>query len=140
MRFWDSSAIVPLVVPETESGKCSRALSEDPELVVWALTPVEVLSAVHRKHRDRTLEEDIVTSALERLDALRTAWNEVGDLELVRARAERLLAVHAIRAAEAMQLAAALLASNEQPKQIGFVGLDERLNGAASREGFRILP
>lgn len=140
MRFWDSSAIVPLIAPEKESGKCCRALSNDPELVVWALTPVEVLSAVHRKRRDKAFDAGVVANALERLDSLRTAWNEVIDLELVRARAERLLAVHAIRAADAMQLAAALLACNEQPKRIGFVGLDERLNDAADREGFRILP
>jgi predicted nucleic acid-binding protein len=51
----------------------------------------------------------------------------------------RLLRVHALRAADSLQLAAAIVAAEHEPSALEFVSLDERLNEAASREGFRIL-
>lgn len=140
MRFWDSSAIVPLLVPEQQSAACFRLLSDDPEVVVWALTPIEALSAVHRRARTGKLARDTVDVTLRQLEVIRSGWDEVLDIEIVRARAERLLAVHALRAADALQLAAALIASSELTKRVEFVGLDAQLNDAARREGFHVLP
>jgi len=40
--FWDSSAIVPLIVKEKESRYCFRVLSQDQEMLVWCLSKVEV--------------------------------------------------------------------------------------------------
>jgi len=58
----------------------------------------------------------------------------------VRARAQRLLAVHRLRAADSLQLAAALVWCRERPIGVGFVCLDDRLCGAAVREGFTMEP
>jgi uncharacterized protein len=58
----------------------------------------------------------------------------------VRARAERLLAVHGLRAGDALQLAAALLWSRGETGAHTVVALDDRLRGAALREGFVVLP
>ncbi|MFY9343542.1 MAG: hypothetical protein WAT39_13685 [Planctomycetota bacterium] len=55
-------------------------------------------------------------------------------------RARRLLANHPLRAADACQLAAALIACRERPDALGFVTLDSRLAEAARREGFTVLP
>ena len=52
--------------------------------------------------------------------------------------AQRMLRVHALRAADALQLAAALLASDEEPAGLEVVTLDSRLADAARREGFRV--
>jgi hypothetical protein len=65
---------------------------------------------------------------------------EVLPSEILRRRSERLLAVHALRATDAFQLAAALPWSRGEPAARAFVSLDERLREAARREGFRILP
>ena len=46
MRFWDSSAVVPLVCREPESPRCRAWLREDPVLLVWALAATEVVSAL----------------------------------------------------------------------------------------------
>lgn len=46
MRFWDASAVVPLLVAEEETDYCRRLLAEDAEGVVWFFTPVEVISAL----------------------------------------------------------------------------------------------
>ena len=58
----------------------------------------------------------------------------------VRERAGRLLATHPLRAADALQLAAALVWCDEAPQGETFVCLDERLSAAARREGFAVLP
>jgi hypothetical protein len=54
----------------------------------------------------------------------------------VRERAERLLRVHPLRAADALQLAAALLVFGDKPRGRSFVTLDDALLQAARREGF----
>jgi hypothetical protein len=53
--------------------------------------------------------------------------------------ASRLLRVHPLRAADALQLAAALAAAKGDPSSLDVVCLDQRLSEAARREGFRVL-
>jgi predicted nucleic acid-binding protein len=77
---------------------------------------------------------------MERLRDTRSQVREIAPMESVRDRAIRLLAVHRLRAADALQLAAALVWSEEQPANETFVCLDRRLRGAARREGFSLLP
>lgn len=139
MRFWDASAIVPLVALEKETGDCRSLLAEDRDIVVWLLTPVEVISALARRLRERSLKPNEFSKAKEQLGALEKAWSEVIPVERVRERARRLLETHPLRAADSLQLAAALLASEETPQDFPFVTLDRRLGGAAEREGFQVL-
>ncbi len=136
MTFRDSSAIVPLVVREPASGRCSRWLRRDPALVVWSLTAVEVVSALARRRREGALSEERFAAARQRLSGLERAWAEVRALDVVRRRARRLLEAHALTAADALQLAAALVASEEDPPRLAFATLDRQLALAASREGF----
>jgi hypothetical protein len=79
------------------------------------------------------------TTSLERLRALAAGWHEVLPVDSVRGTAQRLLRVHPLRCADSLQLAAAIIAAEHEPATLEFVGLDERLNDAASREGFRIV-
>ncbi|HZA55609.1 MAG TPA: type II toxin-antitoxin system VapC family toxin [Candidatus Udaeobacter sp.] len=139
MRFWDASAIVALIALEKETGDCRALLAEDSDIVVWLLTPVEVISALTRRLREKSLKPIELSKAKEQLTALEKAWSEVISVERVRDRARRLLETHPLRAADSLQLAAALLASEENPQGFPFVTLDERLGGAAEREGFQVL-
>ncbi len=116
MRFWDSSAIVPLIVEEATSSACRALLRADRAIAVWALSRVEVLSAIWREVRAGTMDRAAAVQAGRRLDALSTAWTEVDGLTTVRARAERIVAVHPLRAADALQMAAALVLSKERPR------------------------
>ena len=109
-------------------------------MIVWWGTPVESTSAIARREREGSLSVTEATAALERLRALSLAWQEVLPTEPVRSVAQRLLRVHPLRAADALQLAAAVIAAEREPSSLEFVSLDERLNAAAQREGFRILP
>jgi predicted nucleic acid-binding protein len=138
VKFWDSSALLPLLVPEPTSAMCTEWLRDDRDVLVWALTRVEIASALARIERNSGHRLQVIDSARERLQSLRVAWSEVCDVEQVAGRAERLLRVHALRAADAMQLAAALVATGERPQVLEFVCLDNRLAEAARREGFRV--
>lgn len=67
-------------------------------------------------------------------------WDSSAILPLVvRESAIRLLRVHSLRAADSLQLAAALVASDHRPQSWRFISLDARLCGAAELEGFEVL-
>ncbi len=136
MRFWDSSAIVPLLVRDGPTEAMRVLGQEDPQMLVWWATEVECVSATARLERQGDLTSDGTLAALERLDALASAWSEVQPLTAVRRAARRLLRVHSLRAADALQLAAAVVASEGHPASLEIVTLDDRLTEAARREGF----
>ncbi len=138
MRFWDSSAIVPLIVEEATSSACRGLLRTDRAIAVWALSRVEILSAIWREVRSGAMDRAAAIQAGKRLDALSAAWTEVDGLTAVRARAERLVAVHPLRAADAMQLAAALVLSRERPRWQLVTG-DRDLASVAELEGFDVI-
>ena len=142
MRFWDSSALVPLVVEEPTSLACRRVLREDPSLVVWALARVEIHSALLRLRRMRLLDAAALRGARLRLERLSRRWDEVVALDATREEAERVLEAHGnlnLRAADAMQLGAALVSCEGRPQRRAFVTLDEDLGRAARAEGFAVI-
>jgi predicted nucleic acid-binding protein len=138
LRYWDSSAIIPLTVTEASTDAMRAIAEEDPVMCVWWATEVECVSALARLEREGALTDTATTGALERLDLLAESWNEVQPVAAVRSAARRLLRVHALRAADAFQLAAAVVAAEGQPASLGIVTLDERLAAAARREGFTV--
>ncbi|MFO0982420.1 MAG: PIN domain-containing protein [Planctomycetota bacterium] len=93
MRFWDSSAVLPLIVHEQASASMREYYDEDRTLVVWCLTAVEIWSGVTRKRRQKTLGSPDVREARRRLQLLAADWAEVDDIQAVRSRAQRLLEV-----------------------------------------------
>jgi predicted nucleic acid-binding protein len=111
----------------------------DPQLVAWWGTVIECISAVTRRERDGALDARSMVDALDRLDALSLVWTEVEPGQRVRQVAVRLLRVHPLCAADALQLAAAIVASEDQPATLPFVTLDDRLGQAAEREGFVVV-
>jgi len=140
VRFWDSSAIVPLVCREAESARTRAWLRADPVVVVWCLAATEVVSALARQRREGGLTAARLIDAKRRLAGLEGAWSEVAALDAVRARARRLLEVHALSAADALHLGAALVVVEERTQGVGFVSFDERLREAAARECFESIP
>lgn len=139
MRFWDSSAIIPLCLSQPASPAAQALLREDPAMVAWWGSPVECWSAFARLRREGVLDETAVQAATERLDALRQAWVEVLPTEQVRTHAARLLRTHPLRAADALQLAAALVWAGTPPQGTSLVTFDRRLAQAARSEGFQVL-
>jgi predicted nucleic acid-binding protein len=140
VRFWDTSAVVPLCVTETATPVVRRLLDADSSVVVWWATRTECISALARRRREGPLTSQGELRARRVLDTLATAWAEVLPTEALRLRSERLLGVHALRAADAFQLAAALLWSRGDTSGHEVVSFDERLREACRREGFTVSP
>jgi predicted nucleic acid-binding protein len=139
LRFWDSSAVVPLLVDEPATDAVRAALEEDPTMLVWWGTELECVSAIARLERQGDLASDATVVALQRLEALAGGWHELQPVESVRRAARRALRVHSLRTADALQLAAATIGSEGQPASLDVISLDDRLNDAARREGFAVL-
>ena len=139
MRFWDASALVPLLVDEATTTGLQRLLTTDPTMTVWWGTEVECTSALARLERDKSVGPDVIAAAFDRLKHVVDSWSQVDATDTVRATAVRFLRVHALRAADALQLAAAFEVSGHQPSSLEIVTLDDRLASAARREGFVIV-
>ncbi|MEI7742134.1 MAG: type II toxin-antitoxin system VapC family toxin [Chloroflexota bacterium] len=139
MRFWDASAIVPLLVDEPTSAAVLRTLAGDPDIVAWWGTETECVSAVARLERKGVLTPAATSRALRQLDAFASVWQEVAPVPVVRRTAIRLLRVHALRAADALQLAAAVVVGEDHPGTLPIVTRDIRLALAAEREGFPVV-
>jgi predicted nucleic acid-binding protein len=139
MRFWDASAVIPLLAIEPTRPRLLELLEQDPQVLIWWGTTVEIASALARREREKLLSADEVTSALVLARQLAESWHEIVPSDAVRRTAERLLRTHPLRAADGLQLAAALIAADHDPGNLPLVCLDERLISAARREGFTVI-
>ena len=136
--FWDASALVPLCVPGQAELRGRRLLAEY-QPVVWWGTPVEMAGAFARLRREGHLTPAQAEAARRRLAMLRRTWREVQPGPEVRELAEDRLERHALRAADALQLAAALVWCNRRPSRRPFICLDRKLRMAARAEGFTVV-
>jgi predicted nucleic acid-binding protein len=139
VKFWDSSAVVPLLVDEPFSSKAEQLLADDSDIVVWWGSPVECASAVARRERANAIDAAEAARAVSKLSRLADGWLQVSPGENLRDQAVRLVQVHDLRAADALQLSAGLAAAEHRPRTLDFVTLDGRLALAARREGFSVL-
>lgn len=139
MKFWDASAIVPLLMTETTTSAAQAIAAQDSAMLVWWTTEVECASAIVRLEREGAIEESAVTQAFDRLKQLAGGWHEVDPTDTIREAAVRFLRVHPLRAADALQLAAAFIAAERRPPSLEVVTLDDRLAVAARKEGFVLI-
>ncbi len=139
MKYWESSAIVPLVVNEKSSPKVRELLAADSEIYTWWGTTVECFSAILRLEREGICGGEHLNSVVEYMAELSKSWNEIEPSDEVRKLAVRLLRVHPLRSQDSLQLAAALIASKHEPSSTEFVCLDQKLSAAAQKEGFKTI-
>ena len=138
LAFWDASALVALCIHEITSSQAhSRLRAFLP--VVWWGSLVEVHSAIARLHRVGKLKDVERQGALARLNMLNQGWREILPTDEVRSLAARLLDMHDLRAADSVQLAAALTWCQQRPAKRPFVCEDQRLSKAAAEAGFSVL-
>ena len=135
MKFWDTSAVIPLLVDESSSSGITEAFIKDPTIIVWWGTSIECVSALSRLEREGKLSTKEIEDIIGRLRLLRSAWREVQPAAQVKTTAERVLRLHPLRAQDAQQLAACIMVAGEH--EVEFVTLDERLRTAALKEGMR---
>jgi predicted nucleic acid-binding protein len=139
MKFWDSSAIVPLLLAEAATPTVQAIAAKDSSILVWWATEVECASALARLEREGGIDATGAAHAFERMAQLADGWYEVDPSDGVREAAVRFLRVHQLRAADALQLAAAFVAAERRPSTLELVTLDERLAAAARKEGFMVI-
>jgi hypothetical protein len=111
----------------------------DSGVLAWWTARVECESAVSRLEGDGVLRRKSAAAARGRLDRFAETWQEVQPSDPLRDNARRLLRVHDLRAADALQLAAAAAAAEGRPATLAVVCLDDRLAAAAEREGFPLV-
>ncbi|MBN1615648.1 MAG: type II toxin-antitoxin system VapC family toxin [Deltaproteobacteria bacterium] len=140
MKFWDTSAVIPLFLEEPESPRMTEVARQDSGMIVWWGTVIECRSAIARLRREKVLTTSQEDQAIRLMSVLAEAWTEVRPSETIRNIAGRLLLSHPLRAADALQLSAALTWAGKQPRGHAFVCLDHRLRDAARKEGFQIMP
>ena len=139
MKYWDSSALVSLCVDEASSPRVRELYRSDPAVIAWWGSGIECISTFARLEREGAMTADMVSAAIERLGGLGSAWHEVLPSQALRDTAMRLLRVHPLRAADAVQLSSAVIVADREPASLQIVSLDERLAAAARREGFTVL-
>jgi len=115
--FWDASALVPLCVPGQAELRGRHLLAEYKPVVWWG-TPVEMAGALARLRREGHLTPAQAEAARQRLAMLRRTWREVQPGPEVRELAEDRIERHALRAADALQLAAALVWCTRRPSRV----------------------
>jgi predicted nucleic acid-binding protein len=140
MIFWDSSALVALIIEESATMTRLRQLQEDPVMLVWWVTPVECESAIQRRSREEVITTGEATQARQALAELAKSWLEVQPTAELRLLAVRLLRTHALRSADALQLAAAVVVASRGVSDLTFASSDLRLNEAAEIENLTVLP
>jgi predicted nucleic acid-binding protein len=140
MKFWDTSALVPLLIRENSSEIVLKIIEEDPEMAVWWGTETECLSALARREREKQLSRHEVTAAEHDLSGILSGALEIMPSHEVRRHARRLLMTHPLRAADAFQLAAAMVLAGDQPSQVAIITFDQNLAICAQREGLITLP
>ena len=139
MQFWDTSALVPLLVSEKRSGDVLAVLHADSDVVTAAIAPLEVSSALWRRRHGGTLPLADHDNAEQWFAFISQRWSEVAQSTAVLDRATRLVARHSLRSLDALQLASALEIAPANGA-LPFVTLDKRLASAARVEGFPVLP
>lgn len=138
MKFWDASAIVPLLVAEASTTPLQALAAKDGAMLVWWGSYVECAAAIARLERDGALDDEDAGRAFDRLKRVAEAWHEVEPSNAIRDAAVRFLRVHPLRAADALQLGAAFIAAGFEPGTLALVTRDERLAAAARKEGFAV--
>ena len=139
MKFWDASALVPLIVREASTDAALALVRGDPDILIWWGSQVECVSALARLESEGALDRPRADLAFARLKALADGWHEIEPSEVVRESAIRFLRVHALLAADALQLAAAFIAAERRPPSLELVTFDDRLADVARKEGFVVI-
>ncbi len=137
--FWDTSAIVPLCCFQPQTRKARQAYRFFPRMIVWWATGVECSSALFRLEREQELSAQDTQQALQALQKHRQHWAEITPTDGIRSLAERLLRAQPLRAADALQLSAALVWCASNPRDRTFVCGDGRLLEAAEKVGFNVI-
>src|SRR3989442_2338410 len=97
VRFWDTSALIALVVAERATARAERWLREDSDVADWTLTRVELLSALARRRREQHPSAHHLLAARREILSASHPCSEVTAVDVQRRYAERAVVPHPIK-------------------------------------------
>lgn len=139
MRFWDSSALLSLMIDDVHTSRANAILNTDDVIVASFISPVEVSSGLWRRRHASELSAAQHWNADEQFADLSRSWMTVDDVNRIVDEALSLLSRHALRTGDAVQLGSAIVARRTLRTTLRFVTFDKRLAVAARAEGFSVL-
>jgi len=135
--YWDSSALIPLCVPQPQSIRAIE-LYKSFNVVTWWVTKVEMISGLTRLERMGQISRDQFLLGKQLAWEIEQDWVPVRSSAGIAPLACALLEAHPLRAADALQLSAAFEACGHEPPGYVFVTADQRQAEAARRSGFLV--
>ena len=140
LRFWDTSALLPLILDEESSDTVANLLRQDTDITVWWGTRAECAVAISRLRWNGELDEEREESTREVLDVVAETWIEIRPTDDLRLLGTLLSRYHLLKTADCFQLASALRWCEGGTTGFAFVCLDRQLRQAARKDGFTVLP
>ncbi len=130
--YFDTSALIKRYIRERGSGRVVSLLRRH-DLLSSAITPIEIVSALSRRRRDKELSEEDFAATLERVQSERMRWElvEVGATVLDRAE-EIVQGSVPMRSLDAIHIASAATFQAALSIRIPFVTSDARQRDAAA--------
>jgi predicted nucleic acid-binding protein len=137
MRYFDASALVKRYVREQGTTKVRRLLASGVP-ATSRFSAIEIASALARRAREGAFTDEARDGAIAAFETDLSGMLVVELTATIVTRAQALLRRHALRAADAVQLASCLYIQAELGEETSFVAFDDRLTTAARSEGLII--
>ncbi|MCY4077436.1 MAG: type II toxin-antitoxin system VapC family toxin [Acidobacteria bacterium] len=141
--YLDTSALVKRYIAEAEAEDVDAVMNDSGAVGTSLITRTEVAAALARAVRQGRLNEDGGREAHRRFLEEWPDFGRVPVTDALAARADELTWTHALRAYDAMQLAAALACQETLEalqEDVLFACFDERLRAAAGETGLATWP
>jgi uncharacterized protein len=135
--YWDSSALVPLCISQSQT-VAAQILYAKYKIVTWWATQVEIVSGLTRLTRMGAMTQQQYLLSKPFVKNLAGEFVSIHESAGIAPSACRLLELHPLRAADALQLAAALEACEHNPLGFALITADQRLADAARQTGFSV--
>lgn len=134
LAFWDASALVPLCVGQSTTPRATSFYKKC-AAVIWWSTPLEIASALARLVRMKHLDPQDWVKCRRLAQDLTDSCFVIQPSDSLRSQALQLVETYDLRAADALQLSAALEWCEGVPTA-AFLTADQRLRDAAALRGF----
>lgn len=130
LAYFDTSALVKNYVREAGSPRV-RALLTRYEFLSSAITPIELQSAVQRRHRQGEIAQSNYKSIVSRVASDRSYWQLVEVVPQVLSKAEELVMTENVRTLDAIHIASAMIIQHSFSTLLPFISADARQLAAA---------
>ena len=130
LAYFDTSALAKNYIREAGSTRV-RALLTSYEFLSSAITPIELSSAIQRRHRRGEITAPNYDRIRARINADTSFWQLIEPVPQVLSKAEALVVSYNIRTLDSIHLASALILQESLSMPLPFVSADNRQIEAA---------